>query len=112
MDTIMEYKDHIEEILKNYANRKPVNKPKLEYQIVTDLNRHQFILLVVGWHEHEYTHNWIFHLQLKGNKIWIHEDLTDPGIKVLLMEKGVPESDIILGFVPDFERKTSQETTI
>lgn len=47
---------------------------------------------------------WIFHLQLKDGKIWIHEDLTDPGIKVLLMEKGVPASDIVLGFIPSYER--------
>lgn len=111
METLKKYKIHITEILEQYGNRKPVNRPDVIYQLVIDENRDQFILLALGWHEQEYIHNWIFHLQLKGGKIWVHEDLTDPGIKVLLMERGVPESDIILGFIPEYERRTSQSAT-
>ncbi len=111
MDTLKKYKDHITEIITRYANRKPANRPDVGYQLVVDEKRLQFILLALGWHEREYIHNWIFHLQLKDGKIWIHEDLSDPGIKVLLMERGVPESDIILGFMPEYERKTLHSTS-
>ena len=111
-DTIKQYKKHILEIIEQYANRKPVNRPDVAYHQVIDEKRDQYILLALGWHKQEYIHNWIFHLQLQDGKIWIHEDLTDPGVKVLLMERGVPESDIILGFIPEYERKASQLTAM
>ena len=104
MDTLNQYKGYIENILHHYAGRKPVNRPELEYQLAIDKERLQFILLAVGWHNNEFIHNWIFHVQLKGGKIRVYEDMTDPGIKVLLMEKGVPESDIVLEFMPEYER--------
>lgn len=110
MDTLKKYKELINEILEKYANRTPVNKPNVEYQQVVDEKRKQYILLAVGWHEQEYVHNWIFHLELKDGKIWIHEDLTDPGIKVLLMESGLPESEIVLGYIPDYERNVTKST--
>lgn len=112
MDTLEKYKVYITEIFEQYANRKPVNKPEVSYQQVMDEKRGQYILLALGWHGQEYIHNWIFHLELRDDKIWIHEDLTDPGIKVLLMERGVPESDIVLGFLPEYERKNSTSTIV
>ena len=111
MDTLSRYKSYIEEILHQYASRKPVNRPKLEYQLIIDEERLQFILLAVGWHNNDFIHNWIFHLQLKGDKIWVYEDMTDPGIKVFLMEKGVPSSDIILGFLPEYELESIPPVT-
>lgn len=110
MDTLNRYKALIAEIIEQYANRKPVNRPEVSYQQVIDEKRNQYILLALGWHGQEYIHNWIFHLELKDDKIWIHEDLTDPGIKVALMERGVSESDIVLGFLPEYERKDSKST--
>lgn len=104
MEILNQYKGYIKEILQYYAERKPINRPQLEYQLIVDGERLQFILLAVGWHRNEFIHNWIFHIQLKGGKIWVYEDMTDPGIKVLLMEKGVPEPDIVLGFLPEYER--------
>lgn len=111
MDKLKQYKGHIEGIFDYYSKREPANRPELEYQVVMDEKRHQFILVAVGWHNNEFIHNWIFHLQLKDNQIWIHEDMTDPGIKVLLMEKGVPESDIILVYLPEYERKSIPPVT-
>lgn len=111
MDKLSRYKSYIEEILHQYASRKPVNRPELEYQLIIDEERLQFILLAVGWHNNDFIHNWVFHLQLKGDKIWVYEDMTDPGIKVLLMEKGVPSSDIILGFLPEYELESIPPVT-
>jgi len=110
MDTLNKNKDLVGEILEQYANRRPVNKPEVKYQKIIDEKRNQYILLAIGWHGQEYIHNWVFHIELKEGKFWIHEDLTDPGVKVWLMERGVPESEIILGFIPEYERDGSKST--
>lgn len=111
MDTLNHYRGLVEDIIGHYANRKPANRPDVEYQLAIDEKRLQFILLAVGWHEDEFVHNWIFHVRLKGGKIWVYEDRTDPGIKVLLMEKGVRESDIVLGFMPEYEKGPFPQVT-
>ncbi|MEZ4887804.1 MAG: element excision factor XisI family protein [Chitinophagales bacterium] len=33
----------------------------------------EFLLLNVGWYKHYYRHTIVFHLQIRGDKIWVHE---------------------------------------
>ena len=104
MEQVEHYRDIIQQEMERLAKRKPANKPEIVYQFVMDAPRNQFILLALGWHEEEYLHNWIFHVEIKDNKIWVHEDLTDIDISTLLQEKGIPTEDIILGYVAPHER--------
>ncbi|MEZ4887795.1 MAG: element excision factor XisI family protein [Chitinophagales bacterium] len=39
----------------------------------------------------------IFHLQIKGDKIWVHEDNTDLEIAEVIARAGIPKSKIVLG---------------
>ena len=41
----------------------------------------------------------MIHIQLRDDKVWIHEDLTGVGIAKNLKEKGILAEDIVLGFV-------------
>jgi hypothetical protein len=41
---------------------------------------------------------------LKEDKIWVYEDLSDPGIKVELLGENIPESDIVLAYLPDYQQ--------
>ena len=105
MDKIEQYKEIIKTELKNWEGYHNSDMPNIEYQLIIDQNQEQFILLSVGWHNESYIHNWLFHLQLKDGQVWIHEDMTDAGIAKLLQEKGVPKSDIVLGFVDPLLRE-------
>lgn len=105
MERMNEYRKIIKEELNLWAGYQNPDMPEIEYQLVVDKAEEQFILLSVGWHNNTYVHNWLYHLQIKDNKIWIHEDLTDVGIAAVLEEKGVPKSDIVLGFVEPFLRE-------
>ncbi|WP_419183637.1 XisI protein [Scytonema hofmannii] len=40
----------------------------------------------------------VLHLDIKGEKIWIHHDGTEIGIADELVKLGVPKSDIVLAF--------------
>lgn len=60
--------------------------PNTWHQLVIDEARKQSILLGMGWHKNEYVHDWTFHIEIKKEQIWVHEDLSDPGIKLALLE--------------------------
>lgn len=108
MAKIKEIQDIILGELKERAANKAANLPLVERQLVVDAKRTQFILLSVGWQEAKYIHQCLIHIQIKGKKIWIHEDLTDPGVYESLIENNIPPSSIVLGFVSELERSGSR----
>ena len=105
MDKIRHYKNIILKELDQWVGYHNSDMPGIEYQLIIDKSEQQFILLSVGWHNEEYSHNWLFHLQIKDKKVWIHEDLTDVGLANILQQKGIPKQDIVLGFVEPALRK-------
>lgn len=48
----------------------------------------------MGWQDDEFIHEWVFHIEIRDNKVWIHEDLTDANIGQILIDAGIEESDI------------------
>ncbi|HAZ47691.1 MAG TPA: hypothetical protein DDW76_08780 [Cyanobacteria bacterium UBA11369] len=49
----------------------------------------------------------MLHLDIKDGKIWIQYSGTETAIAKVLKDKGVPESDIVLGFHSPFKRQFS-----
>ena len=75
----------------------------LENRIIADTGRNNFVMLSFGWQNAEtYTHLLCFHIEIKDDKVWIHENNTDVMIAVDLIEKGVSPEDIVLGFVEPY----------
>lgn len=105
MDRVEKYTELLTTILQEKVEKTPKNMPNVWHQLVIDEARQQFILLAMGWHKNEYIHDWIFHIELRDHQIWIHEDLSDPGIKLALLEKGVPEPAIVLAYLPVYEEE-------
>lgn len=108
MDRIKKYRTVIREFLTSEANKKISNAPDLERQLIIDKDENQFILMTIGWHEEVYKHYAVFHLQLKNNKIWLHQNNTDTDIGELFVKKGIAKSEIVLGFLEPFERELSE----
>lgn len=104
MGKIEKYKQILQVALDEYASRRPVNMPEVERHLITNPEQSQFVLFSVGWHGARYLHQCLIHVQIRESKIWIHQDLTDPGLMERLMEKGVLEEDLVLAFVPVYER--------
>lgn len=86
------------------ASRRAANMPMVKRQLIVNKEANHFVLMAFGWAQSRYVHQCLIHLELKDNKIWIHEDLTDPGIFDVLLENGVPARDIVLGYVSEIER--------
>lgn len=45
---------------------------------------------------------------LQNGKVWIEEDLTEDGIATWLLEHGVPNMEIVLGFQPPLIRPSGE----
>ncbi len=111
MAKIKDIRDIIQRELTERAANTAANMPLVERQLIIDARRNQFVLLSVGWQKSKYIHQCLIHIQIKGKKVWIHEDLTDPGVYESLLENGVLPSNIALGFVSELERsKTIAKT--
>jgi XisI protein len=77
----------------------------IESQVVIDKERGHYQVLSVGWKPDGRVHDVLLHVDLKDHKFWVQQDFTLPSITSLLLEAGVPKSDIVLGFQPPDARK-------
>lgn len=73
-----------------------------------DRERGQFLLIDEGWDGYRHIHSVWAHLELRDDKIWIHEDGTQEGIANLLVAAGVDRERIVLAFHAPALRKASE----
>ncbi len=77
----------------------------VESQIVIDKERGHYQILSIGWERGQRVYHVLLHVDLKDHKFWVQQDFTLPSITSLLLEAGVPKSDIVLGFQPPQARE-------
>jgi hypothetical protein len=53
-----------------------------------------------GWDRDERIHHVIADIEIINGKVWIQADNTDSAIARKLEARGIPKSDIVLGFRP------------
>jgi XisI protein len=99
MDKITHYQNILSDLLAEYSNVQKTLTPNVKSQIIIDRDRNQFQLLSVGWHGERYVYTVAFHFVIIENKIWLQQNNTDILIADELVERGVPKSDIVLGFI-------------
>ena len=77
----------------------------VESQVSIDKERGHYQMLSVGWDRGQRVYHVLLHVDLKDQKFWVQQDYTRPSITDLLLEAGVPKSDIVLGFQPPQARE-------
>ncbi|MDB9516410.1 XisI protein [Roseofilum reptotaenium CS-1145] len=106
MDSLDNYYEVIKSILVEYA-KLPYAHGKLERKLVIGEDRRNYVLLTVGELKGKRVHSCIVHLEVVGDKIWIHEDGLEDGITDDLLRAGIPQNKIVLGFyLPHIRRYT------
>ena len=101
MDRIETYRQYIQHLLSERAERSKQSSDQVEAQTVFDTTRDHYQLVYVGWKRNGLRdYGCLLHLDIKDNKIWIQYDGTEGGIANKLVELGVPKQDIVLGFQP------------
>lgn len=100
MEKVKAYKKIVSEIVSEIGGWMPEDEPNVETQIIQDHEAGHYLLFDVGWEkEAGRTYLPFVHVDVKSTgKVWIQHDGTDLKIALLLHEKGIPKSDIVLGF--------------
>src|SRR5262245_61008798 len=94
MDTPLEYRQLIKNILLDYAKLKPAYG-NIDSRVVFDDEWGSYTLLQMGWERSKYVHGSVIHVDLIDDKIWIQYDGTETGIATELVEAGVPKENIV-----------------
>lgn len=97
MASVADYRESILKVLEKYSKYKPFHGD-IETEIIADTANDHYQLLRVGWDKHQRIHGSVFHVDIKGDKIWIQYDGTETGIANELVELGVPKENIVLAF--------------
>ena len=96
------YRQYIQQLLAERAERSRRSPSQVEAQTVFDTERDHYQLVYVGWKRNGHRDfGCLLHLDIKDGKIWIQYDGTEGGIAYKLVELGVPNQDIVLGFQPE-----------
>jgi hypothetical protein len=107
MDKITKYRNIIRQVLKPFAQNHYAGAPNLKNQLIFDTEHDHYLVMTVGWDGEMPVRDCVFHIDITDGKVWIQEDNTDSDIASLLMEAGIPKSDIVLGFQSPSMRKYS-----
>lgn len=98
MERVTKYKSIVKEVVSNILKPENENDP-VKNQFIIDEKKGHFIVLMNGWQDESRFYGCLIHVEVKENsRVWVHEDRTDQIVIDKLLEKGIPKSDIVVGF--------------
>jgi hypothetical protein len=104
MDKLTSYRQYIQEFLIEQTQGQIIGGD-IETEIIFDSDRDRYLLIDLGWQEHQRIYNCVIHLEIKDGRIWIQRNQTDKPIADVLISMGVAKEDIILGLQPPYIRE-------
>ena len=107
MEKIERYKKIVQEEMK-YRGRAKSITGLTERHLIVNEEKTDFIILSMGWRKNSFIHHVIYHLQIRGEKIWILQNNTDVDLGELFEDEGVPRQDIVIGFLSEAEREMTK----
>lgn len=106
MDSLNQYREIVQTILSEYSERR--STAEIESQCIFDLQRDHYQIVNVGWENQRRVYGCVIHLDIKNGKIWLQYNGTEIDIAQELVDRGVPKSDIVLGFQPPYRRPLTE----
>ncbi|MBU0656779.1 MAG: XisI protein [Gammaproteobacteria bacterium] len=103
MDKVQTYRRLVMQVLQEKASIVPAISG-VERQLLFDLERDHYQLMVVGWHNDDRYYHCSVHIDIKDAQIWIQHDVTEDGITAELVNLGVPKEAIVLAFHAPYKR--------
>jgi predicted protein tyrosine phosphatase len=107
MDKVAQYRECVQTLLHQYA-KDDVSDDEIEVQIIFDTERDHYQWMNVGWQQFNRIYRCIIHFDIKDEKIWLQQNLTDQNPAEELVEMGVPREDIVLGLQPPYKRQYTE----
>jgi hypothetical protein len=103
MAAVTEYTGIIKRLLSGYAEVKP-SVGEIEVELIFDDERRHYELMQSGWIGLHRVHGSVIHIDLRDDKVWIQHDGTREHVAERLMEAGIPQDHIVLGFHAPYKR--------
>lgn len=101
---VEKYRKIIQDIIKKYAEYGDQNS-KIETQVIFDIKLDHYLMFHIGWQGERRVYGSVIHIDIKDHKIWIQRDGIEGGIAQALIDAGVPQSDIVLGYRSPYMRQ-------
>lgn len=112
MDNLIKNKKIVKEVIEEIASMIPLRKG-VESQVILDEERGHYLLHEVGWQNDNWQYASIVHVDVKPDgKVWLQHDGTDLKIALMLVERGIPKSSIVLGFHAPSEREMIEDFAV
>lgn len=108
MDTLNHYRQIIQELLEDYARLSNPTQDEVETELIFDPVRDHYQLFQVGWLGDYRIYGSILHFDIKDGKIWIQHNGTEQDVGQDLNNRGVPKTDIVIGFHSPFKRQFTE----
>lgn len=107
MDTIAAYRELVKQAFQNIAEEIP-EEPNILTEVILDDARSHYEILQTGWEGNRRVHGSLAHCDIRNGKIYGEHDGTDFGIADFLVENGVSNTEIVLGYKhPDIRQYTA-----
>jgi len=107
MEKFLNYRELVRQTLEQIigVNRKPQGERMT--RLVMDTVSDVYMYVYYGWHKREYIHAVYIQIDIIDDKIWIQRNYTEHEIVDVLLAAGVPNEDIVLGFVAPYMREAT-----
>ncbi|MEA5582650.1 XisI protein [Nodularia harveyana UHCC-0300] len=100
MDTITTYREIIKQVISDYAKLRP-SHGNIRLDSIFDEMSDRYALMQVGWDKGRRVRGNLIYIIIENGKVIIEYDGMECGITQDFVKKGIPESDIILAFLPE-----------
>jgi XisI protein len=94
----------VHRVLEALAAKTVLTPAGIERQFLVDDHNGHYQLLNIGWHGSRHTHSILVQIDIKGDFVWVQADNTEYNIVDALLEQGVPQNRIVLGFQAPYKR--------
>ena len=111
MDRIASYREIIKQLIHHHAQLSK-QETGIEQELIFDNEHEHYQLLYVGWDGMRRVYSVGLHLDIKDGKIWLQHNAFEADIAAELVARGVPKSDIVLGFFAPYRRKLSEYAAV
>jgi hypothetical protein len=110
MDKLAKYRECVKSLLTRYGNE-DVAESEVEIQLIFDDKHDHYQSMNVGWKGLKRVYRCIIHFDIKDEKIWLQQNLTDQNPVQELVAMGVAREDIVLGLQPAYKRQYDEKAS-
>jgi hypothetical protein len=107
MDRLDECRQYIRDLLTEIGSYRGLFDT-VRSQLIFDTEGDHYQLMRIGWRDKKRIYGCIIHFDIIDDKIWLQHNSTDIDVAKRLVEMGVLNSDIVLGFQPSYIRKFTE----